>query len=217
MRVYLCEMERDAVNEKFFELSEEKRDAILSAGYRVFSKNSYRKSPMQEIADEAGISKSLLFHYFENKKAFYLYLWEYACQYSIEHMTEAGCYEETDFFKMLHRGMVTKMQILRKKPHMASFILKAYFENDPEVHDEIRASYQYYFSLKGELSLRNISKEQFVFGVDVKEIFRHIYWAAEGYLMENLRGGNLEAEKLERDFSGMIGFWKKIYGKRMDD
>ena len=204
------------MNEKFFELPGEKRDAILTAGYRVFSANSYRKSPMQQIADEAGISKSLLFHYFENKKELYLYLWEAACEYAVAQMTEAGCYEETDFFKMLYRGMMIKMGILRQHPHMAAFILKAYFETDPEVYDEIRASYRYYFSLKGELSLRNISRNQFVPGVDVKEIFRHIYWAAEGYLLERLRNGTLEPGRLERDFNRMIGFWKKIYGKRMD-
>ena len=204
------------MNEKFFELPGEKRDAILTAGYRVFSANSYRKSPMQQIADEAGISKSLLFHYFENKKELYLYLWEAACEYAVAQMTEAGCYEETDFFKMLYRGMMIKMGILRQHPYMAAFILKAYFETDPEVYDEIRASYRYYFSLKGELSLRNISRNQFVPGVDVKEIFRHIYWAAEGYLLERLRNGTLEPGRLERDFNRMIGFWKKIYGKRMD-
>jgi hypothetical protein len=85
------------------------------------------------------------------------------------------------------------------------------------VHDEIRASYRHYFSLKGELSLKNISRNQFVPGVDVKEIFQHIYWAAEGYLLERLRNGTLEPAKLERDFGGMIRFWKKIYGKRTDD
>ena len=202
------------MNDKFYDLPREKRDAILSAGYRVFSCNSYGKSPMQEIADEAGISKSLLFHYFANKKELYLYLWEHACQYAIEQMTDAGCYEETDFFKMLYRGMTTKLRILRNHPHMAAFILKAYFESAPEVHDDIRASYAYYFSLKGELSLRSLSKEQFVGGVESKDIFRHIYWAAEGYLLEKLRNGTLEPEKLERDFSGMIGFWEKIYRRK---
>ena len=56
------------MNEKFFSLPAEKQQAILNAGYRVFSQNSYRKSPMSEIAVEAGISKSLLFHYLRNKK-----------------------------------------------------------------------------------------------------------------------------------------------------
>ena len=56
------------MNERFFALPAEKRRAIINAGYRVFSHNSYKKSPVGEIAQEAGISKSLLFHYFANKK-----------------------------------------------------------------------------------------------------------------------------------------------------
>ena len=55
------------MNDKFFLLPEEKQQAIINAGFQVFSRNSYRKSPMSEIADAAGISKSLLFHYFHNK------------------------------------------------------------------------------------------------------------------------------------------------------
>ena len=44
------------MNEKFFALPKEKQQAIINAGYRVFSRNSYKKSPTQEIADAAGIS-----------------------------------------------------------------------------------------------------------------------------------------------------------------
>ena len=56
------------MNEKFFALPIQKQEAILNAGFCVFSQNSYKKSPTSEIADAAGISKSLLFHYFYNKK-----------------------------------------------------------------------------------------------------------------------------------------------------
>lgn len=41
------------MNEKFFSLPIEKQEAIINAGYRVFSENSYKKSPMSEIADAA--------------------------------------------------------------------------------------------------------------------------------------------------------------------
>ena len=51
------------MNDKFYALPKEKQDRIINAGFKVFSKNSYRKSPMNEIAAEAGISKSLLFFY----------------------------------------------------------------------------------------------------------------------------------------------------------
>ena len=55
------------MNEKFFSLPAWKQTAIINAGFRVFSQNSYKHSPMSEIAEAAGISKSLLFHYFHNK------------------------------------------------------------------------------------------------------------------------------------------------------
>lgn len=58
------------MNEKFFSLPQEKQQSILNAGYRVFSQNSYKNSPMSEIAAEAGISKSLLFHYFMIKSKY---------------------------------------------------------------------------------------------------------------------------------------------------
>lgn len=62
------------MNPKFYDLPLKKQQAILNAGFHVFSQNSYKKSPMREIAETAGISKSLLFHYFQNKKDLYLFL-----------------------------------------------------------------------------------------------------------------------------------------------
>ena len=73
------------MNEKFYTLSKEKQDTIINAGFKVFSDNSYKKSPVQQIADEANISKSLLFYYFKDKKELYLFLWNKCAQitYSI--------------------------------------------------------------------------------------------------------------------------------------
>ena len=81
------------MNEKFFSLPAQKQEAILNAGYRVFSQNSYKKSPMSEIADRAEISKSLLFFYFRNKKELYLFLWDTACRLTIDTLTAYRCYE----------------------------------------------------------------------------------------------------------------------------
>ena len=93
------------MNPKFFSLPKEKQQAILNAGYRVFSQNSYKNSPMSEIAAEAGISKSLLFHYFHNKKEFFLYLWDHCAETTIDYLTRYGCYEQTDLFESMERGM----------------------------------------------------------------------------------------------------------------
>ena len=76
------------MNEKFFSLPEEKQLAIINAGYRVFSQNSYKKSPMSEIAAEADISKSLLFYYFRNKRELYLYLLDTAVETTYKYIRD---------------------------------------------------------------------------------------------------------------------------------
>ena len=104
------------MNEKFFSLPEAKQQAIINAGYRVFSQNSYKNSPMSEIAESAGISKSLLFHYFHNKKDLYLFLWEKCAEISIEYMARYDCYGQTLLFDAMERGMRAKMEIIRRYP-----------------------------------------------------------------------------------------------------
>lgn len=53
------------------DISGEKREQIIRAAMKNFSKNGYRKTVMDEIVADAGVSKGLVFHYFESKKALY--------------------------------------------------------------------------------------------------------------------------------------------------
>ena len=89
------------MNDKFYALSVEKQSQILNAAYKVFATNQYKKAPTSEIAAEAGISKSLLFHYFHNKRELYLFLWNYAADLTRKYMCEYKVYETDDFFEML--------------------------------------------------------------------------------------------------------------------
>ena len=61
------------MNEKFYALPVEKQWQILNAAYKVFAMNQYKKASTSEIAAEARISKSLLFHYFHNKLELYIF------------------------------------------------------------------------------------------------------------------------------------------------
>lgn len=69
------------MNSKFFNLSKQKQDRIIRAGYKTFAEHSYKKASMLSIAEEARISKSLLFHYFKNKKTLYIYLFQSAVKF----------------------------------------------------------------------------------------------------------------------------------------
>ena len=199
------------MNERFFSLPEEKQQAIINAGYRVFSQNSYKNSPMSEIADAAGISKSLLFHYFRNKKELYMFLWDKCAGITIEYLTKYGCYGQDGLFESMERGMRAKLEIIGIYPDMANFTIKAFYEKDPEICAAVHESYHRYFSLKAERTRLNLDPEQFVPGLDIPMMYREMYWAAEGYLWEMVQRGEVDIGRMERDFTALMNFWKSVY------
>ena len=199
------------MNERFFALTKEKQLAIVNAGYRVFSQNSYKKSPMSEIAEAAGISKSLLFHYFVNKRELYLFLWEKAADLTLKYLNAYRCYEPTDLFDMMERGMRAKFRLMERYPYMAAFTVKAFYEKDPEIRPAIMQSYQRHFDRKAKAALSELDPADFVPGLDLQMMHREMYWAAEGYLWEMLQRGPLDAARMEADFKRLLQFWKSIY------
>ena len=183
------------MNEKFYSLPIEKQRAIINAGYRVFSQNSYKNSPMSEIAEAAGISKSLLFYYFHNKKELYMFLWDKCAEITIEWMTQYNCYSQENLFDSMERGMRAKMEIIHKYPEMASFTIKAFYEKDMEISAAVQESYHKYFNFKADM-------------------YREMYWASEGYLWEMVQRGDVDIDQMAEDFKKLIKFWKSIYQRK---
>lgn len=199
------------MNEKFFSLPAAKQQAIIQAGYRVFSQNSYRNSPMSEIAADAGISKSLLFHYFRNKKELYLFLWDQCAKTTIAFLTKYDCYGQKDLFESMERGMRAKMEIIRLYPDMSCFTIRAFYEKDPEISAAIQESYHRYFNLKADQTRLNLDPAQFRPGLDIPMMYREMYWASEGYLWEVVQRGAWDIDQMEQDFQALMEFWKSIY------
>lgn len=199
------------MNEKFYQLPEEKQQRIINAGFQVFSENSYKKSPVSEIAAAAGISKSLLFHYFHNKKELYLFLWEKGAEITLQYMTGYQCYESADLFEMMERGMRAKFKIMEQYPHMAAFAVKAFYEKEEDICTEIQKSYRKFFDKKAAAALAGLDPEDFVPGLDLSMMYREMYWASEGYLWEMLQRGSLDAGQMEKDFQKLLAFWKSVY------
>lgn len=204
------------MNDKFFQLPDKKQQAILNAGFRVFSQNSYKKSPMSEIADAAGISKSLLFHYFYNKRELYLFLWEECTRITVEYMEQSGCYQQKDLFDMMYYGMQAKIQLMKQYPDLAIFAVKAFYEKDEEVCAGIQEIYQKRMNFKANEILYHLEPSQFVPGLDLQMMVREMYLVAEGYLWEMVQRDEWEIAQMEKDFINMIAFWRKLFLKGED-
>lgn len=199
------------MNDKFFSLPEEKQLAIINVGYRVFSQNTYKKSPVSEIADAAGISKSLLFYYFRNKRELYLFLIKTAADTTYQYLQDFGCGKSEDFFENMHRGLKAKVALMKKYPDLTLFTLKAYYETDPDICGDIQKIIGRIASFDANSKYLNIDPNQFVEGLDLRMMYMDMYLASEGYLWEKSHQGKFDADKAEQDFERLIYFWKKIY------
>lgn len=58
--------------------TDERRAQLLKLGLRLFATRAYDEVSIDSIAEEAGVSKGLLYHYFGGKRAYYLASIEHA-------------------------------------------------------------------------------------------------------------------------------------------
>ena len=194
------------MNERFYALPEDKRNSIISAGFRVFSQYSYKNSPMSEIAAEAGISKSLLFYYFKNKKELYLFLCRYSAELTEQEMIRQKCYEREDFFDIFLSGLKVKVQLMRQYPDLSLFQLKAYYEKDKSLRPEIDQLIGNYSGYENQSEILKLNKEQFIEGLDLEMMYTDMFLASQGYLWEKLQSETIDPDQMEKDFIRMIEF-----------
>lgn len=199
------------MNDKFFNLPTEKQQRIINAAYKVFSQNSYKKAPMSEIADEGGISKALLFHYFVNKKELYMYLWTNAMEITRKAVAEFKTLETSDFFEMLKRSLLSKCSLMRDYPHIYAFSLRAYYETTPEIKKAIQKSYFDLSKASEDIVFKKIDTSHLRKDIDLKMMYAEIFYAVDGYMLNKYRCGQIIVDEIEKEIIMLIDFWKKVY------
>ncbi len=201
------------MNERFLLLPEEKRQKIINAGYKVFSENSYKKSPVSEIAAAAGISKSLLFHYFHNKRDLYICLFEYAKEITHKELLNMGVMESEDFFEFLEKNLRAKCNLTRRYPYIGAFTLRVFYEQEPEIKNCLRHIFGNLYRDSKKLIQKAMERSDFRDEIDPELVYNEINWALYGYMHMVHMSEKVDANKIESDLLQMISFWKKIYLK----
>ncbi len=173
------------MNEKFFNLSIDKQNTIINAGYKVFASYPYKKAPMSMISDEANISKGLLFHYFENKKGLYLFLFNKAVAYSTEEAKETDVNEETDFFEFISKTIKLRAKMVNSYPYMYQFVTRAYYEQNEIIKDAISTIKGSLHQMKKEEILSRMDVSKFRNPSDIDQLFDIVIYLSEGYVYRN--------------------------------
>ena len=175
------------MNEKFFELPEEKRLSIINAGFEVFSKSEYKKASTEDIAVKAGISKGLLFYYFHDKKTLYLFLYDHAEKLLTESVIDAHFSEITDVFEMFEYAAGRKYAILQKSPYVMDFVMRAFYSQKEVVTDDLNRRFEKKTTEIYATMFSNVDFSKFRDNVNPMEIMQMLSWTADGYLHEQQR------------------------------
>ena len=101
------------MNDKFFDLKQEKQDRIINGALKVFALSDYKHASTDDIVKEAGISKGLLFHYFNSKIGLYVFLFDYSARFMMLEMSREISRRETDFFELTRQMERARMQVMR--------------------------------------------------------------------------------------------------------
>jgi AcrR family transcriptional regulator len=102
---------------------ENTEEKILEAAKEVFIEKGNDGTRMQEIADRAGINKSLLHYYYRSKEKLFGAVFKFAFSYFAPNILSIVSDKETDIFTLIRRFVSLYLDIVMKNPFIPLFIL----------------------------------------------------------------------------------------------
>jgi AcrR family transcriptional regulator len=197
--------------EKFFKIRAEKQEHIINAAFSVFGKQGYKKASVADIAEKAGITKGMITYYFGSKKNLYMYLVDVTIQ-RIHTTNDAATASSADFFEKLK--IVTKTQVvaLSEHPGFFRFVNSLYYENDPEVAQDIEKTFQDDVGRFYNILLESSDFSTFKEGVDTAKICKFAVWANDGFLSEFFEAQS-ETDEMLNEFFDCLDMMKANFYK----
>ncbi|CFX96253.1 Tetracycline transcriptional regulator, TetR-related, C-terminal [Syntrophomonas zehnderi OL-4] len=204
---------------KFLSLEPERRNAILNAALREFASKGFDDASTNVIAKESGISKPLMFHYVNNKKDFFLFLYDYCLDILEREYFDRIDLHEKDIFERLRQTCLLKIQVMQKYPWIFDFIRVVVFTDSDEVKDELKKRRKMVEASIFERFYGDIDTSRFRSELDVEKAKQLIFWAVSGYageILEQFRSNDAPAydfEKIRAEFDDYLNELRKTYYK----
>lgn len=166
------------IHSRFLNLDTEKKQRIINAAMNEFISSGYERASTNEIVKEAKISKGSLFHYFNNKKDLYLFLFEYSIDVSYQ-IFERMDWSETDILIRFKQLVLIKFDIMKQYPEIFNFAKSVYEEQSKDVKDDIANKISQMNQSGYEKLYQNIDLTRFRDDIDVMKVIQIIQWTLE--------------------------------------
>lgn len=204
------------MNSKFFDVNKEKQDKIINAALRIFSVKGYKDASTDIIVKEAGISKGLLFHYFESKKGLYEFICDYSAKYMTLELTRAVKSSEKDFFNVVSQIEMGKTRVLRNYPYMQQFLRGLKYEKDPEAVAQFGRSVSDLENTYNNIYAQ-INPKKFINPGDCRKVIDIINWMNDGLVKERINNDGITADAINDEFTEYLMLLKRHFYKSESD
>ncbi|WP_010630387.1 TetR/AcrR family transcriptional regulator [Sporolactobacillus vineae] len=195
----------------FHKIPVEKQNKIIDAALNAFGSNGYKKTSAKDIAEAAGISKAMIFHYFGNKKALYLYLIQLCGETVMTEVSEKLNRNNTDFFERIRMAAEIKFDVLRKRPGVLPFLSSVMNETADEVKPEVHAiiAGKEASAFREKMVFEGMDTSKFKEGIDPKLILKMLIWMSEGYFNDLTSDADPDFDAFYTEFMDCLNLLKK--------
>lgn len=168
------------------DVSEERTKQILDAAMVVFTRHGYDKARMDDIAQEAGLSKGSLYWYFKSKKDLFLALFDASMEDMVGAMSEIGPEHgsASDRIRVLANLMREMMGGKELTNILTSFFLQ--HRHDGDVQKAINDIFQSYLDLFAAVIRDGIASGEFRDDLDAEHIAGAMAAAFDGLELQVL-------------------------------
>lgn len=201
------------MNSKFFDLKKEKQDRMINAALKAFALQGYRHASTDDIVREAGISKGLLFHYFESKLGVYRFVYDYSVRYMTLELKSSVDAKEKDLFEVLKQTESARMRAMRGYPYMQQFLNRSMAEESYEAllstEERRSALEEAYAAIRAQVDYSSLPT-----GVDGDRLCKMLDFTVRGLMTERFQDASFQPEMLYEEICCYLDMVRQlVYGR----
>lgn len=188
---------------KILDLETKRRDAILKAALKEFASRGFDEASTNIIAKEAGISKSLMFHYVNSKKDLFLLTYDYFTDIMNKEYLELMNFSQKDIFDWLYQSYLLQIELLKKYPCIFELNKLSIITSSDEINKELERRVKRKQSSCYDQIFDRVDESKFKEDLDLDICKQFILWSNIGFtkhILDDIRN----SETTELDYASII-------------
>lgn len=161
-----------------------KKERMLAAALALFAKHGYTKTTMDKVAQQAAVSKGLVFKYFGDKELLYLAVLKKAYADLLANLDWDVWQQSTDLVEMVVNATRYKMSVQLQHPDEFNVLLSA-FVHQKQLPSTVATYVQQVFISNSQLTTKLVapvlSKMDIKPGISQQDVMETIGFIVNGY------------------------------------